>query len=97
LTPPGSGRSTPFGYYNNNNNNNNNNTTSTSSGYGGYNSHNPSGDGRIGKGGSSILPVAHRYADDLEGQNDEAIEGLTAKVKLLKDVRTIQPLPYQNG
>jgi len=28
----------------------------------------------------------HRYADDLEGQNDEAIEGLSAKVKLLKDV-----------
>ncbi|PPQ63508.1 hypothetical protein CVT24_004736 [Panaeolus cyanescens] len=28
----------------------------------------------------------HRYADDLEGQNDEAIEGLSAKVKLLKDI-----------
>lgn len=28
----------------------------------------------------------HRYADDLEGQNDEAIDGLSAKVKLLKDV-----------
>lgn len=28
----------------------------------------------------------HRYADDLEGQNDENLEGLTAKVKLLKDV-----------
>ena len=28
----------------------------------------------------------HRYADDLEGQNDEALEGLSAKVKLLKDV-----------
>jgi len=28
-----------------------------------------------------------RYADDLEGQNDEAIEGLSKKVKLLKDVR----------
>jgi len=27
-----------------------------------------------------------RYADDLEGQNDEAIEGLSAKVKLLKDI-----------
>jgi hypothetical protein len=24
--------------------------------------------------------------DDLEGQNDEALEGLAAKVKLLKDV-----------
>ena len=28
-----------------------------------------------------------RFADDLEGQNDEAIEGLSAKVKLLKEVR----------
>ena len=27
-----------------------------------------------------------RYAEDLEGQNDEALEGLSAKVKLLKDV-----------
>jgi len=27
-----------------------------------------------------------RYADDLEGQNDEALDGLSAKVKLLKDV-----------
>ncbi len=29
-------------------------------------------------------PSGIRYADDLEGQNDEALEGLTAKVKLLK-------------
>jgi hypothetical protein len=28
-----------------------------------------------------------RYADDLENQNDEMLEGLSAKVKLLKDVR----------
>ncbi|KAF8640770.1 hypothetical protein AX17_000420 [Amanita inopinata Kibby_2008] len=28
----------------------------------------------------------HRYADDLEGQNDEALEGLSARVKLLKDI-----------
>ncbi|KAF9014964.1 protein transport protein BET1 [Cyathus striatus] len=27
-----------------------------------------------------------RYADDLEGQNDEALEGLSAKVKILKDI-----------
>jgi len=27
-----------------------------------------------------------RYADDLEGQNDESLEGLSAKVKLLKDI-----------
>ena len=32
-------------------------------------------------------PSGHRYVDDLEGQNDEALEGLSAKVKLLKDVR----------
>jgi len=28
----------------------------------------------------------HRYADDLEGQNDEALEGLSAKVKMLKKI-----------
>jgi len=36
-----------------------------------------------------LLPLygnGHRYADDLEGQNDERLEGLTAKVKLLKDI-----------
>ncbi|KDQ54737.1 hypothetical protein JAAARDRAFT_37836 [Jaapia argillacea MUCL 33604] len=27
-----------------------------------------------------------RHVDDLEGQNDEHLEGLTAKVKLLKDI-----------
>ena len=52
-------------------------STPTSSGrsspYGGY----PQG-GQLMNG--------HRYADDLEGQNDEALEGLSAKVKLLKDV-----------
>lgn len=31
-------------------------------------------------------PSGHRYVDDLEGQNDEALEGLAAKVKLLKDI-----------
>ncbi|KAG8969868.1 hypothetical protein FRC03_000114 [Tulasnella sp. 419] len=29
---------------------------------------------------------AQRTAEDLEGQNDERLEGLTAKVKLLKDI-----------
>ncbi|KAG9051585.1 hypothetical protein FS837_004095 [Tulasnella sp. UAMH 9824] len=29
---------------------------------------------------------AQRFAEDLEGQNDERLDGLTAKVKLLKDV-----------
>jgi len=32
------------------------------------------------------LTNGHRYADDLEGQNDEAIDGLSNKVKLLKEV-----------
>ncbi|KAJ3507660.1 hypothetical protein NLJ89_g6178 [Agrocybe chaxingu] len=36
--------------------------------------------------GNAYQPNGHRYADDLEGQNDEALEGLSAKVKLLKDV-----------
>ncbi|KAJ8084288.1 protein transport protein bet1 [Marasmius tenuissimus] len=31
-------------------------------------------------------PNGQRYAEDLEGQNDEALEGLSAKVKLLKDL-----------
>ncbi|KAI5991519.1 hypothetical protein EDD15DRAFT_2388495 [Pisolithus albus] len=35
---------------------------------------------------SSYEPSGHRYADDLENQNDEALEGLSAKVKLLKDI-----------
>jgi len=33
-----------------------------------------------------LAPSGHRFADDLEGQNDERLEGLTAKVKLLKDI-----------
>ncbi|KAF5311876.1 hypothetical protein D9619_003350 [Psilocybe cf. subviscida] len=39
-------------------------------------------------GSSSHLPTnwQHRYADDLEGQNDEAIDGLLGKVKQLKDL-----------
>lgn len=36
--------------------------------------------------GDDHAPSGHRFADDLEGQNDERLEGLTAKVKLLKDV-----------
>ncbi|KAJ8487809.1 hypothetical protein ONZ45_g14194 [Pleurotus djamor] len=31
-------------------------------------------------------PSGQRYADDLENQNDEALEGLSGKVKLLKDL-----------
>jgi len=33
-----------------------------------------------------LAPSGHRFADDLEGQNDERLEGLAAKVKLLKDI-----------
>jgi hypothetical protein len=54
VTPPASGRSSPFN-----------------------NDHTPQGNG-------------HRFADDLEGQNDEALDGLSAKVKLLKDVSESQ-------
>ncbi|OBZ79620.1 hypothetical protein A0H81_00541 [Grifola frondosa] len=31
-------------------------------------------------------PSGQRFADDLEGQNDEHLEGLAAKVKILKEV-----------
>jgi len=31
-------------------------------------------------------PGGQRFADDLEGQNDEHLEGLTAKVKMLKEI-----------
>ncbi|KAH9176970.1 protein transport protein BET1 [Lactarius sanguifluus] len=48
-----------------------------SSPYPGY--HNPSSSDGTPFGGT-------RFADDLEGQNDEAIEGLGAKVKLLKEI-----------
>ncbi|TBU43207.1 hypothetical protein BD309DRAFT_922154 [Dichomitus squalens] len=33
-----------------------------------------------------FAPMGQRYADDLESQNDEHLEGLTAKVKILKDI-----------
>ncbi|KAI0762538.1 hypothetical protein C8Q74DRAFT_1290903, partial [Fomes fomentarius] len=36
--------------------------------------------------GSYSQPMVQPYADDLESQNDEHLEGLTAKVKLLKDI-----------
>ena len=36
-------------------------------------------------------PVGQRFVDDLEGQNDEHLDGLTAKVKILKDVSFIAP------
>ncbi|KAJ3870174.1 protein transport protein BET1 [Lentinula novae-zelandiae] len=35
---------------------------------------------------SPFSPAGQRFADDLEGQNDEAIEGLNAKVRMLKDL-----------
>ena len=46
-----------------------------------FNDYNPQGNG-------------HRFADDLEGQNDEALDGLSAKVKLLKDVSKSQTFKY---
>jgi hypothetical protein len=48
----------------------------------------PPASGRSSPYNSSLNsePSGHRYVDDLEGQNDEALEGLAAKVKLLKDV-----------
>ncbi|KAJ1309652.1 hypothetical protein OPQ81_006419 [Rhizoctonia solani] len=35
---------------------------------------------------SNTPPQGQRFAEDLEGQNDERLEGLTAKVKILKDI-----------
>jgi len=47
----------------------------------------PPASGRSSPFHDDRLPVnGHRFADDLEGQNDEQIEGLSAKVKLLKDI-----------
>ncbi|KAG8784752.1 hypothetical protein FRC15_002675 [Serendipita sp. 397] len=48
------------------------------------NSNTPAGSGRSSPKVSN--PSGHRYVDDLEGQNDEALEGLTGKVKLLKEL-----------
>jgi blocked-early-in-transport protein 1 len=36
--------------------------------------------------GDPYQPNGHQFADDLESQNDEQLEGLSAKVKLLKDI-----------
>jgi len=74
LTPPGSGRSTPLGHHYNNTGN----PSYSEQNYGRY------------AGGGGGDPNGHRYADDLEGQNEEALEGLSAKVKLLKDVRFLE-------
>ncbi|KAJ3750079.1 hypothetical protein DFH05DRAFT_1386815 [Lentinula detonsa] len=47
----------------------------------------PAGSTPPASGRSSPYPPAgQRFADDLEGQNDEAIEGLNAKVRMLKDL-----------
>lgn len=49
-----------------------------------------SGVGISGNGGglpSHYTYANNRTAEDLEGQNDEHLEGLSAKVKMLKDVR----------
>ncbi|KAL7004262.1 protein transport protein bet1 [Cystobasidiomycetes sp. EMM_F5] len=41
---------------------------------------------------SSNSYASQRQAEDLEGQNEEELEGLGAKVKLLKDVRAVDQL-----
>lgn len=38
---------------------------------------------------NTYQPAGQRYADDLEGQNDEALEGLSLKVKQLKEANLI--------
>lgn len=44
------------------------------------------GAGLNGNGSHHHPPAGQRFAEDLEGQNDEALEGLSKKVKLLKDI-----------
>ncbi|KAI9512353.1 protein transport protein BET1 [Russula earlei] len=39
-----------------------------------------------GASSDAAASAGARFADDLEGQNDEAIEGLSAKVKMLKEI-----------
>jgi len=46
----------------------------------------PPSSGRSSPFDTSYQPNGQRFADDLEGQNDEQLEGLSAKVKLLKDI-----------
>ncbi|EAU93456.1 hypothetical protein CC1G_04435 [Coprinopsis cinerea okayama7 len=43
--------------------------------------------------GHGFQPNGQRFAEDLESQNDEAIEGLSKKVKLLKDALEMK---YEN-
>jgi len=53
----------------------------------GRSSPHPGGSGGVG-GGVGGVPAGQRFADDLEGQNDEHLDGLLAKVKVLKDITT---------
>ncbi|KAK7694377.1 hypothetical protein QCA50_001563 [Cerrena zonata] len=64
----------------------NNNLHNRSSLLGDYNTPPSSGRSSPFGGGLGQQASGHRYVDDLEGQNDEHLEGLTAKVKLLKDI-----------
>lgn len=57
----------------------------------------PFGGGSSGGHGGNPYQGGQRFADDLEGQNDEALEGLSAKVKLLKDVSEFLPWLGQCG
>ncbi|KAL1707670.1 hypothetical protein EV121DRAFT_277862 [Schizophyllum commune] len=46
----------------------------------------PPASGRSSPFGSDHSPAGYRYADDLERQNDEHLEGLSAKVQMLKNI-----------
>ncbi|KII93666.1 hypothetical protein PLICRDRAFT_400543 [Plicaturopsis crispa FD-325 SS-3] len=46
----------------------------------------PPSSGRSSPFDHQYAPAGQRYMDDLEGQNDDHLEGLSAKVKLLKDI-----------
>lgn len=48
--------------------------------------------GRSSPYDQSYTANSQRYADDLEGQNDEQLEGLSAKVKMLKEVSELTRL-----
>jgi len=58
----------------------------TSSESHGYRSTPGSGRSSPYRAADEFAPGGARYADDLEGQNDERLEGLAGKVKMLKDL-----------
>lgn len=60
--------------------------------YGGnaYGNQGSSGLGMAGAGGYSSNSFGNRTAEDLEEQNDLKLEGLSAKVRMLKDVSIVR-------